>query len=117
MRAAPELLSAMLSEVGVELKIVPTEFPAKWIEDVPQQGLRHDDRRAHGAARHRHLRARQLLLQLQERQAEGRHRRSGKTVDEKARFAKYAEAQKILAEDVPALFLFQLPKLGSGTRS
>ena len=34
MRAAPRLLSAMLSEVGVELKIVPTEFPAKWIEEV-----------------------------------------------------------------------------------
>ena len=37
---------------------------------------------------------------------------AAKTTDEKARFAKYAEAQKILAEDVPALFLFQLPKLG-----
>jgi peptide/nickel transport system substrate-binding protein len=24
----------MFSEVGVELKIVPTEFPAKWIEEV-----------------------------------------------------------------------------------
>ena len=35
-----------------------------------------------------------------------------RTTDEKTRFAKYAEAQKILAEDVPALFLFQLPKLG-----
>ena len=37
---------------------------------------------------------------------------AAKTTDEKARYAKYAEAQKILAEDVPALFLFQLPKLG-----
>src|SRR3712207_7277030 len=37
---------------------------------------------------------------------------AGRTADEKERFEKYAEAQKILAEDVPALFLFQLPKLG-----
>ena len=36
---------------------------------------------------------------------------AGKTTDEKARFS-HVEAQKILAEDVPALFLFQLPKLG-----
>jgi peptide/nickel transport system substrate-binding protein len=36
----------------------------------------------------------------------------GKTVDDKARLAKYAEAEKMLAQEVPALFLFQLPKLG-----
>src|SRR5919112_2312280 len=29
-----ELLAAMFAEVGVEAKIVPTEFPAKWIEEV-----------------------------------------------------------------------------------
>ena len=29
-----ELISAMLSEVGVDMKIIPTEFPAKWIEEV-----------------------------------------------------------------------------------
>jgi peptide/nickel transport system substrate-binding protein len=34
------------------------------------------------------------------------------TADEAARNAKYQEAQALLAEDVPALFLFQLPKLG-----
>jgi peptide/nickel transport system substrate-binding protein len=34
------------------------------------------------------------------------------TADEAARNAKYQEAERILADDVPALFLFQLPKLG-----
>jgi len=29
-----ELLAAMFAEVGVDAKIVPTEFPAKWIEEV-----------------------------------------------------------------------------------
>ena len=32
-----ELIAAMLSEVGVDMKIVPTEFPAKWIEEVFKQ--------------------------------------------------------------------------------
>ena len=30
---AAEIIAAMLSEVGVDMKIIPTEFPAKWIEE------------------------------------------------------------------------------------
>ena len=68
-----ELISAMLSEVGVDLKIIPTEFPAKWIEEV----FKNKDYDItivvpHRAARHRYLRPRHLLLQLQERQVQGR---------------------------------------------
>jgi peptide/nickel transport system substrate-binding protein len=108
-----ELLSAMLSEVGVDLKIVPTEFPAKWIQEV-FTGKDFDmtivahaeplDIDIYGRDNYyfgyKNEKFRSLIAE------------AGRTTDEKERFAKYAEAQKILAEEVPALFLFQLPKLG-----
>jgi peptide/nickel transport system substrate-binding protein len=108
-----ELLSAMLSEVGVELKIIPTEFPAKWIEEVFKNKDFDMTIVAHAEPldidiygregyyfNYRNERFKALLTDI------------ATTTDEKARFAKYGEAGKILAEDVPALFLFQLPKLG-----
>jgi peptide/nickel transport system substrate-binding protein len=108
-----ELLAAMLSEVGVELKIIPTEFPAKWIEEVFRNKdydvtvVSHTEpldidiyARDSYYFNYKNDKFRALIADI------------ARTTDEKARFAKYAEAQKILAEDVPALFLFQLPKLG-----
>jgi peptide/nickel transport system substrate-binding protein len=108
-----ELVAAMLSEVGVDMKIIPTEFPAKWIEEV----FRNKDYDVTIVAHtepldidifardtyyfnYRNDRFKALIADI------------ARTTDEKARYAKYAEAQKTLAEDVPALFLFQLPKLG-----
>jgi peptide/nickel transport system substrate-binding protein len=108
-----ELISAMLSEVGVELKIIPTEFPAKWIEEVFKNKdfdmtiVSHTEpldidiyARDSYYFNYKNETFKKLIADI------------ATTTDEKARFAKYAEAQKILAEDVPALFLFQLPKLG-----
>jgi peptide/nickel transport system substrate-binding protein len=108
-----ELLAAMLSEVGVDLKIIPTEFPAKWIEEVFKNKDFDMTIVAHAEPldidiygrdsyyfNYKNDRFKALLADI------------ATTTDEAARFGKYAEAQKILAEDVPALFLFQLPKLG-----
>lgn len=108
-----ELLSAMLSEVGVDLRIVPTEFPAKWIEEVFKAKDFDMTIVAH---------AEPLDIDIYARDAYYFNYRSpafktliadiATTTDEAARFDKYRQAEKILAEDVPALFLFQLPKLG-----
>jgi peptide/nickel transport system substrate-binding protein len=108
-----ELMAAMLAEVGVEMKIVPTEFPAKWIEEVFKNKdfdvtiVSHTEPldidiygRDSYYFNYKNDTFKKLIAEI------------ATTTDEKARFAKYAEAQKILAEDVPALFLFQLPKLG-----
>ena len=108
-----ELLAAMLSEVGVELKIVPTEFPAKWIEEVFKakdydmtivahtEPLDIDIYARDGYYfNYRNETFRTLIADI------------ARTPDEAARFDKYRQAETILAEDVPALFLFQLPKLG-----
>ncbi|MFC4172799.1 ABC transporter substrate-binding protein [Microvirga sp. GCM10011540] len=108
-----ELISAMLSEVGVDLKIVPTEFPAKWIEEV-FRGKDYDMTIvAHAEPLDMEIFARDnYYFNYKNDRFKALMADIAKTTDEKARYAKYAEAQKILAEDVPALFLFQLPKLG-----
>jgi peptide/nickel transport system substrate-binding protein len=108
-----ELLAAMLSEVGVELKIIPTEFPAKWIQEV-FTGKDYDMTIvAHAEPLDIDIYGREnYYFNYKNDRFRGLIAEAGRTTDEKERFAKYAEAQKILAEDVPALFLFQLPKLG-----
>jgi peptide/nickel transport system substrate-binding protein len=108
-----ELLSAMLAEAGVELKIIPTEFPAKWIEEV-FRGKDYDMTIvAHAEPLDMDIFARDnYYFNYKNDKFKALLAEAAKTTDEKARFAKYAEAQKILAEDAPALFLFQLPKLG-----
>ncbi|WP_262030682.1 ABC transporter substrate-binding protein [Microvirga sp. Mcv34] len=108
-----ELLSAMLSEVGVDLKIIPTEFPAKWIEEVFKAKDYDMTIVAHTEPLDIDIFARDnYYFNYKNDTFKALVADAAKTTDEKARYAKYAEAQKILAEDVPALFLFQLPKLG-----
>jgi len=108
-----ELLSAMMAEVGVDLKIVPTEFPAKWIEEVFRNKDYDVTIVSHTEPLDIEIFARDsYYFNYKNDKFKALIAEAAKTTDEKARFAKYAEAQKILAEDVPALFLFQLPKLG-----
>jgi peptide/nickel transport system substrate-binding protein len=108
-----ELIAAMLSEVGVEARIVPTEFPAKWIEEV----FRNKDYEmtvvSHTEPLDIEIYARDnYYFNYRNERFKATIAEAGRTTDEAARHAKYKEAQRILAEDVPALFLFQLPKLG-----
>ena len=108
-----ELLSAMLSEVGVELKIIPTEFPAKWIEEVFKAKDYDMTIVAHTEPLDIDIYGRDTYYFNYKSEAfRALMADIAKTPDEAARFDKYRQAEKILAEDVPALFLFQLPKLG-----
>jgi peptide/nickel transport system substrate-binding protein len=108
-----ELIAAMLSEVGVELKIIPTEFPAKWIEEVFRNKDYDMTIVAHTEPLDIDIYARDTYyFNYKNEKLKAVVAEASKTADEKARYAKYAEAQKILADEVPALFLFQLPKLG-----
>lgn len=108
-----EVISAMLAEVGVELKILPTEFPAKWIEEV-FRGKDYDMTIvAHTEPLDIDIYARDNYYFNYKNEAfRALIAEIGRTPDEAARAAKYKEAERVLAEDVPALFLFQLPKLG-----
>jgi peptide/nickel transport system substrate-binding protein len=108
-----ELLAAMLSEVGVTLTIVPTEFPAKWIEEVFKNKDYDVTVVAHAEPLDIDIYARDgYYFNFKNDAFRALIADIARTTDEKARFAKYAQAQKMLAEEVPALFLFQLPKLG-----
>ncbi|WP_414471579.1 ABC transporter substrate-binding protein [Microvirga sp. M2] len=108
-----ELMAAMFAEVGVEMKIIPTEFPAKWIEEVFKNKDYDLTIVSHTEPLDIDIFARDnYYFNYKNDTFKALIADAARTTDEKARFAKYAQAQKILAEDVPALFLFQLPKLG-----
>lgn len=108
-----ELISAMLSEVGVDLKIVPTEFPAKWIEEVFKAKDFDMTIVAHAEPLDIDIYARDgYYFNYRNPAFKALIADIATTTDETARYDKYRQAEKMLAEDVPALFLFQLPKLG-----
>ncbi|MDB5511598.1 MAG: transporter substrate-binding protein [Enterovirga sp.] len=108
-----ELLSAMLAEVGVELKIVPTEFPAKWIEEVFKAKDYDMTIVAHAEPLDIDIYGREgYYFNYRSEPFRALVAEAARTPDEAARFETYRKAQRLLAEDVPALFLFQLPKLG-----
>ena len=108
-----ELIAAMLEEVGVEAKIVPTEFPAKWIEDVFKAKNYDMTIVAHAEPLDIDIYGRpNYYFNYGSERFKALMAEIAATTDEAARNAKYKEAEMMLAEDVPALFLFQLPKLG-----
>ncbi|MGO4438292.1 ABC transporter substrate-binding protein [Rhizobium sp. RAF56] len=108
-----EVMQAMLSDIGVTMNIEPTEFPAKWVHDV-FTGHDYDMTIvAHAEPMDIDIYSRDpyyfnyknpdfnaLMTKIQE------------TADPAEQNSLYGEAQKILAEDVPALYLFVMPKLG-----
>ena len=108
-----ELMAAMFEEVAVEAKIVPTEFPAKWIEDVFKAKNYDMTIVAHAEPLDIDIYARPTYyFSCKNERFNTLMAEVAATADEAARNAKYQEAERILADDVPALFLFQLPKLG-----
>jgi len=108
-----EVLSAMLAEVGVDLAIVPTEFPAKWIDEVFKQTDYDMTIVAHTEPLDIGIYARdKYYFNYDNPDFKALMAKIEGTTDQEKRFALYADAQRMLARDVPALFLFQLPKLG-----
>ena len=108
-----ELIAAMLAEVGIMLEIRPTEFPAQWIEEVFTNKDYEMTIVAHTEPLDIDIYQREgYYFQYDNPEFRELIAQASRTFDEGECFQLYAEAQRILAEDVPALFLFQLPKLG-----
>ncbi|HEY8566769.1 MAG TPA: ABC transporter substrate-binding protein [Beijerinckiaceae bacterium] len=108
-----ELIAAMLSEVGVTVTLVPTEFPAKWIEEVFRNKDFDMTIVAHAEPLDIDIYARDTYYFGYKNPAfKALIAEAGRTTDEAQRLETYRKAERMLAEDVPALFLFQLPKLG-----
>ncbi|CAH1658514.1 MULTISPECIES: ABC transporter substrate-binding protein [unclassified Chelatococcus] len=108
-----EVLQAMLAEIGVTMTIVPTEFPAKWVSEVMTG---HDFDMtivAHAEPMDISIYARpDYYFGYRNAAFNDTIRRAEQTTDQEGRLKLYGEAQTMLAEDVPALFLFVMPKLG-----
>ena len=110
---ASQIMQAMFAEIGVTMNIETTEFPAKWVSDVLKAADYDMTIVAHAEPMDIDIYARDpyyfnyanptfndVLDKVQQ------------TSDPAEQAALYGEAQKILAEDVPALYLFVMPKLG-----
>jgi peptide/nickel transport system substrate-binding protein len=108
-----EVLQAMFAEIGVKMNIVPTEFPAKWVSEV---FTGHDFEMtiiAHAEPMDIDIYAREKYYFNYKNPAFTKvNAEAERTTDDAARAKLYGDAQKILADDVPALYLFVLPKLG-----
>lgn len=108
-----EVLQAMLGEIGVTLKLQPSEFPAQWIDDV---FLKKDFQ----VTAIDHAEPMDIAIYARPDYYFDYHNPAfdriigdaERTADSADRDRLYGEAQKILASDVPALYLFDLPRLG-----
>jgi peptide/nickel transport system substrate-binding protein len=108
-----QMLQAMLAEIGVTMTIETTEFPAKWVADVFKGGNFDMTIVAHAEPMDIDIYARDPYYFGYKNPAFNEILKKVEATSDAAEQEKlYGEAQKILAEDVPSLFLFVMPKLG-----
>jgi peptide/nickel transport system substrate-binding protein len=108
-----EVLQAMFAEIGVKMNIVPTEFPAKWVSEVFTGNDFEMTIIAHAEPMDIDIYAREKYYFNYKNPAFTKvNADAERTTDDAERAKLYGDAQKILADDVPALYLFVLPKLG-----
>jgi peptide/nickel transport system substrate-binding protein len=108
-----EVMQAMLAEIGVTMTIEPTEFPAKWVQDVFKATDYDMTIVAHAEPMDIDIYARDpYYFNYKNPAFAAVLDKIEQTADPAAQDALYGEAQRMLADDVPALFLFVMPKLG-----
>lgn len=108
-----EILQAMFAEIGVTMTIVPTEFPAKWIDEVFKKRDFDMTIVAHAEPLDIAIYARpDYYFGYKNPAFDAAVEAADRATSERQRDALYREAQRILAEDVPALYLYVIPKLG-----
>ena len=108
-----QVMQAMFADIGVTMNIEPTEFPAKWVQDV-LKGRDYDMTIvAHAEPMDIDIYARDpYYFNYKNPAFADVLAKVEATADPAEQNKLYGDAQKILAEDVPALFLFVMPKLG-----
>ncbi|MGM4912676.1 ABC transporter substrate-binding protein [Rhizobium sp. 768_B6_N1_8] len=108
-----QVMQAMFAEIGVTMNIEPTEFPAKWVKDVMTSRDYDMTIVAHAEPMDIDIYSRDPYYFNYKNPAFNDLMKKVQETTDTAEQAKiYGEAQKILAEDVPALYLFVMPKLG-----
>ncbi|MGF0539026.1 ABC transporter substrate-binding protein [Agrobacterium sp. ES01] len=108
-----QVMQAMFAEIGVTMNIEPTEFPAKWVADV-FKGTDYDMTIvAHAEPMDLDIYARDpYYFNYKNPEFNDILDKIQATTDTEEQNKLYGKAQQILAEDVPALYLFVMPKLG-----
>ena len=108
-----QVMQAMLAEIGVTMNIEPTEFPAKWVQDVMKDRAYEMTIVAHAEPMDIDIYSRDpYYFNYNNPDFNALLKKVQLTADPAEQNKLYGEAQKILAEDVPALYLFVMPKLG-----
>ena len=108
-----QVMQALFAEIGVTTNIEPTEFPAKWVQDVFKGRDFDMTIVAHAEPMDIDIYARDPYYFGYKNPAfNDILKKIEATADTSEQDMLYGEAQTILAEDVPALFLFVMPKLG-----
>lgn len=108
-----QVMQAMLADIGVTMNIEPTEFPAKWVQDVMKDRAYEMTIVAHAEPMDIDIYARDpYYFNYRNPAFNDLMKKVQETSDPVAQAKIYGEAQTILAEDVPALYLFVMPKLG-----
>lgn len=107
-----ELLQAFFADVGVTLEIVPTEFPAKWVAEVMREKDFDMTIVAHAEPLDIGVYANpEYYFGYDSKPFQAVVGEAARMSDLEARLELYGEAQSILAEDLPALYLYAQPKL------
>lgn len=112
-RRSAEVLAAMFQDVGVTLKLEPIEFPGQWLDQVFKRTDYDMTIVAHTEPLDLGIYARDsYYFNYQSAELKKLMADVATTTDTPQRLALLGQAQRRLAEDAPALFLFLLPKLG-----
>lgn len=108
-----QVMQAMFAEIGVTMNIEPTEFPAKWVQDVFKATDYDMTIVAHAEPMDLDIYTRDpYYFNYKNPAINDVLAKVQMTSDPAEQNKLYGEAQKILADDVPALYLFVMPKLG-----
>lgn len=108
-----QIMQAMFAEIGVTMTIETTEFPAKWVSDVLKAADYDMTIVAHAEPMDIDIFARDPYYFNYDNPAfNDVLDKVQRTSDPAEQAVLYGEAQKILADDLPALYLFVMPKLG-----
>ncbi len=108
-----EVLQAMLADVGVTVKIEPTEFPAKWVQEVFKDKAYDMTIMTHAEPLDLDIYAREsYYFNYKSPAFVAAYTAAATAIDPAERTRQIGAAQRQLAQDVPALFLFVMPKLG-----
>ena len=108
-----QVLQAMFAEIGVTMNIETTEFPAKWVADVMKATDYDMTIVAHAEPMDIDIYARDpYYFNYKNPAFNDVLKKVEATADPAEQEKLYGQAQTILADDVPALYLFVMPKLG-----